>query len=81
MQSVPDPRSGTGRVLAATPFPENRTYPLDMMENVIGLHLNHKADWNPLYLFLGRMYDDRAIPCIRRTFHQLNDMRSGCLEE
>ena len=72
---------GTGRLLGATPLPQNGTYPLDMMENMVRLHLNHKANWNPLYVSLGRTYYNRAIPYFRRTFDQLKDMRSDCLEE
>lgn len=58
----------------ATLLLKNGTYPLNMLENVVRLHLNHKANWNPLHLSLWRAYDHRAIPRVWHTLQQLKDM-------
>jgi hypothetical protein len=68
-------------VLGAATFTQDGTYPFDVMHDMIGLHLNHKSDWNLFDVTLWRAYGHGAIPRLRNTLQELKNMVSTGSEQ
>jgi hypothetical protein len=67
--------------LGATTFFPNGEYSVHMMLEMVGLHLNNKADCNSLDFPFAIANADRPRPSIRNLVQQLLDMDTASLEE
>jgi hypothetical protein len=69
------------RLLGATPFLQYIAYPLDMMEHVIRLHLDHEPDRHSFNLPVPFAKCDSTIPRFRYSLQELKDVFPGGLQE
>ena len=68
-------------LLGATPISQNGSYAFEMMEQMVGLHLNDKTDGNLFNFLLLCAYHHYTIPCPRHACQKLKNMLPACFEE
>ena len=69
------------RLLCAASFLQNSMYSFDMMQHMIALHLDHKANGDVFNFPLWRAYNHSAIPRLWHAFQELKDMLPSGFEQ